>query len=218
MFRLASTSDAIIAVTAFIPEIDWMSPKVPVVPLLQVYESLSSAFEFPKGGKAELRSGMRDQAYTSAKALVHLRIQRSCAGILDDANSIKPQLLQISQYSSTEDGDLVSTLHLIDTIFRGDRMVPWEEFTLDGRHHCWLSHILRCRAWYTLQMGGGLPTDVCGFIRYSLSRDPPPSDQIIADCLLILDMTIGDLPDFDGDKLFNKDRGFVASPLFSGPN
>jgi len=218
MFRLASTSDAITAVTAFIPEIDWLSSKVPVVPLPQVYESLSGAFEFPKGGKAKPRPGMRDQAYTSAKALVHLRVQRSCAGMIDNVDSIEPQLLPVSQYSSTEDGDLISTLHLIDTIFCGDRIVPWEEFTLSSRHHCWLSYILRCRAWYTLRMGEDLPTDVRGFVRYSLSRDPLPSDQIIADCLLILDMTIGDLPDFYDEGLFDKDKGFVASPLFSGPN
>ena len=215
MFRLASTSDAIIAVAGFIPEIDWSSSKVPVVPFLQLYESLSGAFEFLKDGRVKVRPGMKDQACASAKALVYLRVQRSCADILDDTHSITPKLLLMARYHSIEDGDIASTLHLIDTIFSGDKMVPWEEFAINNLHHCWLSHVLRCRAWYTLRAGQDLPMDVHGFVRYSLSRDPLPSDQIIADCLLILDMTIGDLPDFD-DKLFIKDKRFVASPIFSG--
>ena len=68
MFCLASNSDAIIAVTGFIQEVNWSS-EVPVVPL-QVFESLRSAFEFLNDGTVTVRSGTRDQAYISARALV----------------------------------------------------------------------------------------------------------------------------------------------------
>jgi len=214
MFRLASTSDAIIAVTGFIPEINW-SWKAPVVPLLQVYESLRGSFGFQGEGRVVVRPGMRKQAYTSAKALVHLRIQRSCANILDDAPGIAYNLLPILQYQSKEDGDLVSTLRLIDVIFSGDKEIPWRKFALEGPHYCWLSHVLRCRAWSILRTGRGLPVDVHGFVRYSLARDPVPPVEVVADCLLILDMTIGNLPDFD-DKLFIKDKRSVTFSIFIG--
>jgi len=208
MFRLATTSEAIIAVTGFIPEINW-SRKAPTVPLLQVYETLRGSFEFLKDGRAVIRPGMRKQAYTSAKALVHLRVQRSCANILDDTPDITSKLLPILQYRSNEDGDLISTLRLIDVMFSGDGGIPWGEFVLKDPHYCWLSHVLRCRAWYVLRTGRGLPADVHGFVRHSLARDPVPPLEVIADCLLILDMTIGNLPDFD-DRLFIKDKRSVA--------
>jgi len=214
MFRLASTSEAIIAVTGFIPEINWTS-RVPAIPLLQVYESLRGSFELPKDGRVFLRSGMRDQAYASAKALVHLRVQRSCAGILDDAPATTSKLLPILQYRYDEDGDLTSTLHLIHAIFSGGRRIMWEKLTLTTPHYCWLSHILRCRAWDILRKGEHLPADVSGFARFSLARDPLPPHQVVADCLLILDMTIGDLPGFD-DTLFIKDKRFVTFSTPSG--
>ena len=214
MFRLASTSEAIIAVTGFIPEINWTS-KTPVVPLLQVAQSLRVSFELPKDGRASIRPGMRDQAYASAKALVHLRVQRSCADMEDDTTAITFKLLPILQYHSDEDGDLTSAVHLIDAIFRGGRMIVWEKFTLNIPHHCWLSHVLRCRAWDILRKGRGLPAGIHGFIRFSLASDPLPPVQVIADCLLILDMTIGNLPDFD-DTLFTKDKRFATFFILSG--
>lgn len=217
MFRLASTSDAIVAVTEFIPEIVWSS-KAPMVPLLQVYQSLRGSFQFLKDGTVYIRPGMKDQAYSSAKALAHLRVQRSCADILDDTPFVTSGLQPMLRYRSDEDGNLTSSLRLIDAIFNDDRKIPWEEFTFNTPHYCWLSHILRCRAWYMLRTGKRLPVDIHGFVRYSLARDPPPPAQVIADCLLILDMAIGNVPDFHGglDELFIKDKRSVILPILSG--
>ena len=216
MFRLASTSDAIIAVTGFIPEINWPS-EVPVVPLLQVYHSLRASFELLKDGRVLIRPGMRDQAYASARALVHLRVQRSCADVVNDVPVITSKLLPILEYRSDEDEDLTSTLHLVDAVFNGGRIIPWVEFTLKGLHYCWLSHALRCWTWHVLRTGRGLPVDVRGFVHYSLTRDPLPPVRVIADCLLIVDMAIGNLPDFD-DRLFIKDKRFVAFLYLLVPN
>lgn len=208
MFRLANTPDAIIAVAEFIPEIDWPE-KVPVVPLPQVCQSLHDAFKFPKGGMVHLRQGMKDQAYASAKALVHLVVQRSCVGVTDNVRPITSKLLPILRYHSEEDGDLTSTLYLIDAIINGElRPIPWEELAVSDNHLRWLGYVLRCRAWDVLQTGGDLPSDVDGFIRHSLGRNPPP--QVIADCLLILDMAIGNVPIFNS-KLFTRDRRLVVT-------
>jgi hypothetical protein len=217
MFRLASTPDAIIAVTGFIPELNWTS-KVPVVPLLQVCQSLRASFQL-EDGRPHVRRGMKDQAYASAKALVHLRVQRRCADILDDASAITPKLRPILQYRSDKDGDLTSTLLLIATIFKADfeddREISWGEFALSTPHYCWLSHVLRCRAWDIVRTGRILPADIHEFVRYSLAKNPLPPVQVIADCLLILDMIVGDVPNLD-DKLFIKNKRFVSFSLLYG--
>jgi len=93
-------------------------------------------------------------------------------------------------------------------------VIRWEEFTLRNLHHCWLSHILRCRTWHTFANGQSLPTGAHGFVHHSLSRDPLPSVQVIADCLLILDMIIGDLPSLD-DKLCSQSLSYFRAP--NGP-
>jgi len=49
MLRLAGTPDAIVAVTGFIPEVNWTS-NIRRVPLLEVYDCLCRSFEFLKDG------------------------------------------------------------------------------------------------------------------------------------------------------------------------
>jgi len=217
MFRLASGSEAIVAVTKFIPEVNW-TPNVRRVPLLEAYRSLRRSFELLKDGTALVRPGMRGQAYGSATALLHLRVQRLCVGATDDAHivatSLGPLLLG---YRTREDHELASTLQVLDVVFNGSKDIPWGDFAFSNSHYCWLSHIIRCRAWVVLRTQQSLTKDVLGFIRHSVSKESPPP-RVIADCLLVVNMIVGKLPELD-DGMFIKDKRLVnhCDPKF-GPD
>ena len=204
MFRLAGASDAIVAVTGFIPEINWTS-NVRRVPLLEAYHCLSRSFEFLKDGRVHLRPGMREQAYGSARALLHLRVQRLCAGATDGANIIAPKIGSLLRYRPKEDNRLESTLQVLDAVFNNEKEIPWKEYTFGDAHYCWMSHVLRCRAWITLHTQETPTKDVLGFVRHSFSREPLPEPRVIADCLLIVNMIVGRLPELD-DRLLIKDK------------
>ena len=209
MFRLANGSEAIVAVTEFIPEVNW-TLNVGRVPLLEVWHSLRRSFELLKTGRASIRPGMKKQAYSSAVALLYLRVQRLCAGATDDAKivatSLQPLLLG---YRSKQDHDLASTLQVLDAVFNlGNKDIPWGEFAFSDSHYCWLSHIIRCRAWLSLKTKKPLAKDVSGFILHSFSKDSLPP-RVFADCLLIVSMIVGNLPELD-EKMLIKDKRSVT--------
>ncbi|KAF9649336.1 hypothetical protein BDM02DRAFT_1866934 [Thelephora ganbajun] len=210
MFRFASGSDAIAAVTEFICEVNWTS-NVRRVPLLEVYHSLRKSFELLKDGRALVRPGMRAQAYSSARALLYLRVQRLCVGATDNApivaTSLGPLLLQ---YRSKEDHELASTLQVLDAVFNGSEDIPWGEFVFSDSHYCWLSHIIRCRARLVLRTQQSLTKDISGFILHSFSKKTLPP-RVIADCLLIVGTIVGRLPELD-DRMLIKDRRLVTRP------
>jgi hypothetical protein len=217
MFRFAVTSDAVIALTRFIPEVNWTS-NARRVPLLEVYDCLRRSFEFLKDGRVDVRPGMREQAYGSARALLHLHVQRLCAGATrtNDVRFIASGIGSFLRYPPGKDHELESTLHFLDVIFNGEKDIRWPEFVFSDAHYCWLSHVLRCRAWDTLRINDPLPKDVIGFVRHSLSKDPLPPSRVIADCLLIVHMMIGRLPQLD-DRMLIKDKRSVFCYRLSNP-
>ena len=208
MFRFATGSDAIVAVTGFIPEVTWIS-NVRRVPLLEVYDSLCKSFELLKDGRAIIRPGMREQAYGSARALLHLRVQRLCAGAADDVHIITASLESLLLgYRSKEDHELASTLQVIGAAFGGSKDIPWGAFVFNDPHYCWLSHVIRCRAWDILRTQQSLPKDISEFILHSFSKESLPP-RVIADCLLVVDMIIGKRPKLD-DRMLIKDKRLVT--------
>ena len=214
MFQFAGASDAIAALTGFIPEVNWTS-NVRRVPLLEVYDCLRRSFEFLKDGRVLIRPGMRAQAYGSAKALLHLRVHRLCADATDDAHAVASKIGSLLGHPNPgEDHELESTLQVLDAVFNKERDIQWQEFVFSNAHYCWLSHVLRCRAWVTLRTHETPTKEVLGFVRYSLSKEPLPPTRVIADCLLIVSMMIGRLPQWD-DRMLIKDKryGFLAAAL-----
>ena len=209
MFQLASSTDAIIAVTGFITEVDWTS-KVRRVPLLELSSSLSQSFEFLGGGRVIVRPGMREQAYGSAMALLHLRVQCLCGGFTEGAPVVASKLSSLLLGNRfEEDHELTSALDLVSVVFGSEKEILWEEFVFSDAHYCSLSYVLRCRAWATLRTRSTLTEDVLGFVRHSFSRELPVPRQVIADCLLIVDMIVGGLPELD-DKMLIKDKRSVT--------
>ena len=90
------------------------------------------------------------------------------------------------------DSDLEATLGIIDCVFNvSTQAMRWEKFTFTTPHHSWMAHILLYRAWDTLEITGVLSEDVTCFVKHTLSLDPPPSDAIVADCLLIVGLILG---------------------------
>ena len=204
MFRFVGASDAIVAVTGFIPEVNW-TWNARRIPLLEVYHCLFKSFEFLRDGRVLIRPGMREQAYGSARALLHLRVQRLCVGATDDASGIGSGIGSLLQYRPRGDHGLESTLQVLDAVFNGEKEIPWEEFVFSEAHYCWLSHVLRCRAWTTSRTRETLTKEVIGFVQHSFSKEPPPAPRVIADCLLIVNMIIGRLPQLD-DRMLIKDK------------
>lgn len=204
MFRFASGSDAIIGVTGFIPEINWTT-KVRRVPLLEVCDCLCRSFEFLKDGRMLIRPGMQGQAYGSARALLHLRVQRLCAGATDGAHITASKVGSLFGYHSREDYELESTLQVLNTVFKKERQIQWQEFTFSDAHYCWLSYVLLCLAWATLRTRETPTKEVIGFVQHAFSKEPLPPPRVIADCLLIVDMIVGGLPQLD-DRMLTKDK------------
>ena len=221
MFRLAGAPDAIVAVTGFIPEVNWTS-NVRRVPLLEVYDCLYRSFEFLKDGRVLLLPGMREQAYRSARALLHLRVQRLCAGVTDDAHIIASKIGSLPGYRSREDHEpkpklhheLESTLQVLDAVFNQEKEIQWQEFAFSDDHYCWLSHVLRCRAWVTLCTQEMPTKEVIGFVQHAFSKEPLPPPRVIADCLLIVNMIVGGLPQMDDKMLIKDKRWFFPLDLF----
>ena len=204
IFRFASGSDAIVATTAFILDVDW-TLAVRRVPLLEVCDSLSRSFEFLKDGRVLVRPGMMEQANGCAKALLYLRIQRLCASDMEAAHVIATSLTSLLGYHSKEDHELETTLQVLDAVFNCDKEIPWERFVFSDAHYCFLSHILRCRAWVALSTQHPVTKDVLGFVRYSLSKELLPPPRVVADCLLIIEMILGRLPKLN-DGMLIKDK------------
>jgi len=222
MFRFAGAPDAIVAVTGFIPEVNWTS-SVRRVPLLEVYDCLCRSFEFLKDGRVFIRPGMRDQAYGSARALLHLRVQRPRAKFTDNAGIFASKIGSLPGYRSREDQELEPTLHhelestlqVLDVVFNKEKEIQWQEFTLGDAHYCWLSHVLRCRAWVTLRTRETPTKEVIGFVQHAFSKKPLPPPRVIADCLLIVDMIVGGPPRKDDRMLIKDKRWFFLLILSS---
>lgn len=205
MFRFASGSDAVVAAAGFIPEIDWVS-NICRMPILEVCRSLSRSFEFLRDGNVHVRPGMREQAYQCAKALLHLPVQRLCVGAMEDTPVTAQKLDLLFGYRSREDHELESIPRVLDAAFNRNEGIPWEELVFSDAHYCWLSDILRCRVRVILRTSPTLPEDIRGFIQHSFSKEPQHPRQVIADCLLMVQMAIQRLPEFDEGMLLRDKR------------
>ena len=209
MFRMTNTSESITAIMDYIPEIDW-DKRIKSIPLLQVYQALRDSLWLSPEGKTLPQPGARERALGSAKALLHLYIQRRC--IYGDDEALKNQVQLIdhlnkplghSDAGGDRDPDLESTFYVVDWTFGLNPEIPWSDLKLSKSHHCWLGHILQYRAWHSLQTDGRLSNDVRGFLDYSLACPTLP-DPVVADCLFIINMVAGCLP--VSEELVVKDR------------
>jgi len=92
---------------------------------------------------------------------------------------------------SIDDGEPKSTLGIIDQVLGKGKTIVWSRLKLSVEHHSWMAHTLLNRAWDVLGSSRKFSDDVTGFIRYSLSMDPPPSGAIVAGFLINISLFIG---------------------------
>jgi len=193
MFEKPIEYDTVVAIIRFIPEIVWHGG-IRTIPLERIYHNLLECFD-DRAHDATVISRYRDRAYLSAKAALHIIVQRRCLGENADTeifDSIAARHQQMGSRNYEGDSDLESTLGIIDRVLGIN--VPamrWETYKFTIPHHSWMAHILLYRAWDTLGTTGVLSEDVISFVKHTLSLDPPPSSVIVADCLLIIGLVLG---------------------------
>ena len=193
MFEKPIEHDTVMAIINFIPEIVWHGG-IRTIPLEQIYGNLLECFD-ERDHRPTVLSRYRDRAYLSAKAVLHIIIQRRCLGENADVaifDSIAARHPSMGSQNYEGDSDLESTLGIIDRVLGIDLpAMRWETFKFTTPHHSWMAHILLYRAWDTLGNTGTLSEDVAHFVKHTLSLEPPPPPAIVADCLLIIGLILG---------------------------
>lgn len=193
MFEKPLEHDTVMAIVKFVPEIVWHGG-IRTIPLERIYDNLLECFDNQTHAPTVI-SRYRDRAYLSAKAVLHIIIQRRSLGENADAaifDSIAERHPRMGSRQYEGDSDLESTLGLIDCVLGANPpAMRWEKFSFTTPHHSWMAHILLYRAWDTLGTSSELSEDVTSFIKHTLSLNPPPPSVIVTDCLLIVGLILG---------------------------
>jgi len=193
MFEMPMDIDVTMAIARFIPEIVWHAD-IRSIPLERLYDTFLECFD-RSSGRPIVKPVFRDMAYLSAKAFIHVVIQRKCIGdgsenVVFDSILRRHQMVGFGHYK--EDSDLESALGIIDRVF-GDceSSMDWQNFSFTVPHHAWMGHTLLYCAWDALRKGEPLPDNIREFILHSLRLDPPPPAPVVADCLFMIGLAFG---------------------------
>ena len=192
MFEKSMDADVTMAIMRFIPEVVWHTG-IRTTPLERIYDAVLDRFD-RSSGRPIVIPKLREVTYLSAKALLHLAIQRKCIGNESDEaifKSISRRHPMMGSGSSGGDSDLEVTLGIIDRFFGDADPIHWQNFSFTVPHHAWMAHILLYRAWDIMERGEPLPDYVREFVLYSLRLDPPPPATIVVDCLFIVGLALG---------------------------
>ena len=221
MFEMSMDPDVILDIMKFIPEITWHNG-ILTTPLEKLYDIVLECFDYSSGSPVVIPK-FRNKAYLTAKALIHLAIQRKCMGNGPDNEVLRSisrrhQIIGSRHYEG--DSDLEYALDMIDCVFDGDPepQMRWDKFSFSSSHHAWMGHVLFYRARYTLRDDGTLPDDIKKFVAYSLRLDPPPDAPIISDCLLIIGLALDDQLDNDEHIIYNRSANFARVSFWMGLN
>ena len=190
MFEKSMDADVIMAIMRFIPEVVWHAD-IHSIPLEMLYDTVVECFDRSTGRPLVIPK-LQNKAYLSAKALLHLAIQRKCIGRESDEaifRSISRRHQVISKYCKGNP-DLESTLGIVDRVFGSSEHMSWEDLSFSAPHHAWMAHILLYRAWNALENRDPFPDDTRGFILHSLQVNPPPPAPIVADCLFTIGLLL----------------------------
>ena len=191
MFEMPMDVDVTMAIAGFIPEIIFHAD-TQTIPLEGLYNTVLRCFDH-SSGHLILKPGLRDHAYVSAKALVHVGIQRRCIGDASRSTEFKSimdrhQAMGFRYYKG--DSDLESTLGFIDRVFGSFGPMNWQNSSFTLPHHSWVAHILLYRAWDFLRKGRPVPGYIREFIHLSLQFGPTLPVPIKADCLFLIGLVL----------------------------
>ncbi|KAF9782722.1 hypothetical protein BJ322DRAFT_166918 [Thelephora terrestris] len=204
MFEMSMDPDVILYIMKFIPEIIWHDG-IQNTPLKELYENVLQCLDYSSGSPIVVPK-FRSKVYHSARALVHLAIQRKCYGSdrkLFDAISPQHRIIGSGHYKG--DSDLEYTLGMIDCVFGGGYHGPmcWDRFSFTNPHHAWMSHILLYRACDAFRENRTLTDDIEEFVKHSLQLVPLPDPPIILNCLLIIGLALDIQLDSDEQHVDN---------------
>ena len=187
LFEMSTDGDVVTSIMDFIPEVVWHDG-IKRVPLERIYNILMDCFDF-SGPHPVVVPKSRDAAYLSAKAFVHIELQRRCIAQHEERNQdswkalcASHRLLSSADHGS--DSDLAAALSMVDMTLGYDVEFPKSEMT--PLHHAWMSHVFLYRAWSERRV----PEVVVNFVENSLSSKSP-SDTVKTDCFLIVGLTVG---------------------------
>jgi len=192
MFDMSMDADALMTIMRFIPEVVWHAG-IRTTPLERLYDTVVECIDRSSGSPVVIPQ-LENKVYLSAKAFLHVAIQRKCVGDRRD-EAVLDYISRRHHIMGSEglyrDSDLQSTLGIIDCVFGYPRPMDWKNFSFTAAHHAWMGHILLYRAWDVVGKGGRLPEDIKGFTLHSLQLNPLPPAPIVADCLFIIGLVIG---------------------------
>ena len=187
LFELSTDTDVIISIMDFIPEITWHSG-IKTIPLKRIYDILIGCFDF-SGARPIVIPKSRDLAYLSAKAFVHIELQRRCVTQYEERGRDSWKVLcsghrLLSSHDCSPDSNLATALLMVDLTLGYNDGFPWKESNMTPPHHAWMSHMFLYHAWH---QG---PEAVIDFVEYSISPQSQ-NDTIITDCFLVIGLMIG---------------------------
>ena len=189
MFVMSTDANVTAAIMDFIPDVIWHSG-IKDIPLKRIYDILMDCFDF-SGLHPVVIPGSRDVAYLSARAFVHIELQRRCITRHEEHKQgswetlfANPPLLSPTKYGP--DSDLEAVFFMVDMTLGHDDGFPWGETRMTSPHRAWMSHVFLYKARYE----GQVSEVVMDFVENSMSLGPP-SDIVITDCLFIIGLMVG---------------------------
>jgi hypothetical protein len=190
MFVMSTDADVTTSTMDFIPEVIWHNG-IKNVPLKHIYNTLIDCFDFASGRPICIPKLQR-LAYLSARAFVHIQLQRRCITQYEEHkqegwNAMVAKHTPLATSDSGNDSDLESVLYMVDMTLGYDCEVPWGTLRMTPAHRSWMSHVFLYRAWHE----GQLSDVVVDFVEHSMSLDEPLGYTVITDCLLMIGLMIG---------------------------
>ena len=203
MFKRSTDPNVILDIIRFIPEVVWHAG-IGTTPLEKLYDILVECLD--PSDRSVVISEFKDKAYLSAKALLHVAVQRKCMGNELDEEAFESISRQHIPIDYEGDPDLESTLGMIDRIFGPGNLEPirWQKYSFTDSHRDWMGRILLYRAWDSLRKGGALPGDIREFVRHSLQVKRPPPAPILMNSLLMVGLVLGIKLRFDDQQATDK--------------
>lgn len=208
MFKMSMDADVILDIMRFIPEVVWHAG-IQTTPLEKLYDTVVECFDC-SSEKPVIIPKFRDKAYLSAKALLHVAVQRRCWSNESDDEAFETiaHRHRTIGYDGDPDPDLESTLGMLDRVFATEsqdlKPIRWQELAFTDSHRAWMGQILLYRAWDSLRNGDLLPDDIKEFVLHSLQVKRPPPAPIVTSSLLMIGLVLKIKLRFDDQKATDK--------------
>ena len=189
LFEMSTDIDVIISNMDFIPEIIWHS-SIKDVPRKRIHDILIDCFDF-SGAHPVVIPKSRDIAYLSARAFVHIELQRRCITPYEERRQKSWAILcanhhPLSSAPHRSDPDLRAVLFMVDMTLGYGNVFSWEESEMTPLHRAWMSHVFLYHAWHEERV----QEVVSGFVEGSLLLESP-SDTVVTDCFIIIGIMVG---------------------------